>query len=303
MLKNGAISLAKGYSPWMILQAAEIAGPNLRLFKADWNEDLHPRDESTGRFTSGGGSSAPAPLAPVPSKDVKPVPGRAGTMVLPSVASALVNTGEAVLSTTAAAVGGAVLSLTAAGWVLFHGPKGSITDGPSYWLPGVPNESASDEDGKSETPGLGHNGGPALDPTQNQSQPDPDQKPPPFVIAPPSASRSRGDAATQQNDTVGSADLNGWSSTASRAASENALSHWNKHASEFPEFSSVDEYVTEAQNFVQNPPGGTLSKTRANGGNLFYNPRTNTFAISNGNGAPRTMFRPRDGSSYWGSIK
>jgi hypothetical protein len=214
LLKTGATFLAKGSSPWPILQAAGIEGANIRLFKANWNEELHPRDHSTGRFTSRDGSSSPAPSAPVPSKDVKPaVPGRAGTMVLPSVASALLATGEAVLSTTAAAAGGAVLSLTAAGWVLFHGPTGDITDGPSYWLPGVPNENASDEDGKSETPGIGHNGGPALDPTQSPNRPDPDKKPPPLVIAPPNASGSRGDAATQQNDTVGAADFNGWSST------------------------------------------------------------------------------------------
>jgi hypothetical protein len=37
--------------------------------------------------------------------------------------------------------GGALLSLTAAGWVLSHGPKGDIQDGAGYWLPGVSDEN------------------------------------------------------------------------------------------------------------------------------------------------------------------
>jgi hypothetical protein len=45
-----------------------------------------------------------------------------------------------------------LLSLTAAGWVLSHGPKGNIEDGPSYWLPGVSANGASDDDTKNEAP-------------------------------------------------------------------------------------------------------------------------------------------------------
>jgi hypothetical protein len=47
MLKAGATLLGKGFSPWAILQAAGIEGSNVRLFKAEWNPDLHPRDDAT----------------------------------------------------------------------------------------------------------------------------------------------------------------------------------------------------------------------------------------------------------------
>lgn len=42
----------------------------------------------------------------------------------------------------------------------------------------------------------------------------------------------------------------------------------------------------------------TLTKTRPNGDKLFYDPSSNTFAVKAANGAPRTMFRPTDGTNY-----
>ena len=50
---------------------------------------------------------------------------------------------------------------------------------------------------------------------------------------------------------------------------------------------------------MKNPPKGTLTKTRPNGGVLFYDPKTNTFGVQNASGAPKTMFRPSDGIEYW----
>jgi hypothetical protein len=44
------------FSPWAILQAAAIEGANVRLFKAEWSEDLHPRDPATGQFIETGGA-------------------------------------------------------------------------------------------------------------------------------------------------------------------------------------------------------------------------------------------------------
>jgi hypothetical protein len=103
-----------------------------------------------------------------------------------------------------ALVGGALLSLTAAGWVLSHGPKGDIQDGPGYWLPGVASDNSSDEDGKCETPGIGHNGGPGLDRDGNQqardpNERDPDQKPGPSIVAPSSSSGSGDGGSSQQS--------------------------------------------------------------------------------------------------------
>ncbi|PPQ39855.1 hypothetical protein SAMN06265338_101746 [Rhodoblastus acidophilus] len=56
MLKIGATFLAKGVSLWLILQEAGIEGANVPLFKADWDESLHPRDPK-GRFATTGASA------------------------------------------------------------------------------------------------------------------------------------------------------------------------------------------------------------------------------------------------------
>jgi len=42
-----------------------------------------------------------------------------------------------------------------------------------------------------------------------------------------------------------------------------------------------------------------LTKTRPNGDTLYYDPSTNTFAVQNANGAPKTMFKPAAGMAYW----
>ncbi|WP_354681460.1 hypothetical protein [Cupriavidus plantarum] len=90
-----------------------------------------------------------------------------------------------------------------------------------------------------------------------------------------------------------------WSSKQNQTSVENAYGHWDKHQSEFPEYKNSVQYVQGAQNFVTDPPAGTLIKTRPNGDTLLYNPATNTFATKTADGAPRTMFRPKDGIDYW----
>jgi pyocin large subunit-like protein len=62
---------------------------------------------------------------------------------------------------------------------------------------------------------------------------------------------------------------------------------------------SVDQYVKKAHAFVGHPPKGTLTLTRKNGDILFYDPKGNVFAVSNKEGAPRTMFKPDEGMAYW----
>ncbi|MDT3723247.1 hypothetical protein, partial [Pseudomonas oryzihabitans] len=90
-----------------------------------------------------------------------------------------------------------------------------------------------------------------------------------------------------------------WSSTKSKSAVENALGHWDKHKSEFPELQNAKQYAEEAKSFLINPPQGTLTKTNARGDTLRYDPGTNTFGVLGQDGAPRTMFRPTDGINYW----
>ena len=42
---------------------------------------------------------------------------------------------------------------------------------------------------------------------------------------------------------------------------------------------------------------------RSNGDKLIYNSKTNVFAVVTKDGAPRTMFKPRDGAAYWDEQK
>ncbi len=91
----------------------------------------------------------------------------------------------------------------------------------------------------------------------------------------------------------------GWSAKKDQTSWENAANHYWEHYREFPELNSVDDYVKAANEFVANPPSGTLNKTRLNGDRVFYDPATNTFAVANPSGVPRTMFRPNDGILYW----
>jgi filamentous hemagglutinin len=82
-------------------------------------------------------------------------------------------------------------------------------------------------------------------------------------------------------------------------STRNAQEHWQKHGSDFPQYHSAEDYEEGAANFVRSPPPGTLTKHRSNGDTLYYNPSTNTFAVANRNGEPRTYFRPDSGRAYW----
>ena len=82
-------------------------------------------------------------------------------------------------------------------------------------------------------------------------------------------------------------------------SAENAEEHWHKHGGDFPEFHSASEYEDGAHNFIERPPPGTLTKHRSNGDTLYYDPATNTFAVADSDGEPRTFFRPDSGRAYW----
>ena len=100
-------------------------------------------------------------------------------------------------------------------------------------------------------------------------------------------------------DSKGNALVGDWSSTKTLLAPENAAVHWAKHQGEFPEFTNASQYTNASQNFVTNPPPGVLTKNKPNGDVMFYDPKTNTFAVKTSAGAPRTMFKPVDGINYW----
>ena len=82
-------------------------------------------------------------------------------------------------------------------------------------------------------------------------------------------------------------------------AARNAEEHWEKHGAEFPEFRTAVEYERGALAFVTSPPPGTLTKTNDRGDTLFYDPASNTFAVRDAQGEPRTFFRPNNGRAYW----
>ncbi|MCZ6804625.1 MAG: putative Ig domain-containing protein [Proteobacteria bacterium] len=90
-----------------------------------------------------------------------------------------------------------------------------------------------------------------------------------------------------------------WSSTKGKSAVENAFGHFKKHKSEFPEFQNAKQYAEGTKKFLNNPPKGILTKTNSRGDTLRYDPNTNTFGVLSKDGAPRTMFRPKNGIDYW----
>ena len=89
-----------------------------------------------------------------------------------------------------------------------------------------------------------------------------------------------------------------WSATQGKSAVENALSHWEKHSTEFPELNNAKQYVDAARSMAANPPTGALIKTRGTD-TLIYDQSTNTFLVRTADGAPRTMFRPAERLDYW----
>lgn len=86
-----------------------------------------------------------------------------------------------------------------------------------------------------------------------------------------------------------------WSATRGKTPVQNAFGHYEKHVvkrGEFPSIKNAKQYVDQATGFLNNPPAGTLSKTRPNGDVVRFNPNTDEFGIMNSAGAPRTYFKP-----------
>ena len=62
---------------------------------------------------------------------------------------------------------------------------------------------------------------------------------------------------------------------------------------------SADDYLTKVRAFTEATPKGTETVKRPNGDTLYDQAATNTFAVVDRNGVPRTMFKPDDGVTYW----
>lgn len=66
---------------------------------------------------------------------------------------------------------------------------------------------------------------------------------------------------------------------------------------------SPEEFLARITAFTTSPPSGTDRATRPNGDILLYQASTNTFAVVDRNGTPRTMFKPDEGEAYWAEQK
>lgn len=66
---------------------------------------------------------------------------------------------------------------------------------------------------------------------------------------------------------------------------------------------TAEDYLARVQAFTTRPPAGTERVERANGDVLLYQASTNTFAVVSREGVPKTMFKPRDGATYWAEQK
>ena len=89
-----------------------------------------------------------------------------------------------------------------------------------------------------------------------------------------------------------------WAANRKHTAQENADYQFGKNGKDFGAENEAD-YVAKAHAFVDAPPSGIQKVSRANGDALLYDAKSNTFAVVTKAGAPRTMFKPRDGAAYW----
>ena len=93
-----------------------------------------------------------------------------------------------------------------------------------------------------------------------------------------------------------------WAANRKHSAEENAQYQFAKNGGDFAAANETD-YVKKVHNFVERPPHGADTIERSNGDKLIYDPSGNVFAVVSRDGAPRTMFKPRDGASYWAQQK
>ena len=93
-----------------------------------------------------------------------------------------------------------------------------------------------------------------------------------------------------------------WAANRRHTADENAQYHFERDGADFGA-SSVDDYVSKAHAFVDKPPKDVVTLVRSNGDKLMYDAKGNVFAVVSREGAPRTMFKPRNGAAYWDQQK
>ncbi len=88
-----------------------------------------------------------------------------------------------------------------------------------------------------------------------------------------------------------------WASNRTRSGEENAQKQFDRNGADFAAANLAD-YVRKAHAFVDSPPKDVQTVSRR-GDVLYYDPKANIFVVADREGAPRTMFKPRDGMAYW----
>ena len=89
-----------------------------------------------------------------------------------------------------------------------------------------------------------------------------------------------------------------WAANKKHTAQENADYHF-KRDGDAVGATSEDDFLTKVHAFVDSPPKGVETLSRSNGDKLMYDAKANLFAVVDKDGAPRTLFKPRDGADYW----
>jgi hypothetical protein len=89
-----------------------------------------------------------------------------------------------------------------------------------------------------------------------------------------------------------------WAANRNHSAQENADYHFKRDGQDLGA-SSVDDFIAKTHAFIDEPPKGAQTLARSNGDKLIYDPKANLFAVVTKTGAPRTLFKPRDGQAYW----
>lgn len=89
-----------------------------------------------------------------------------------------------------------------------------------------------------------------------------------------------------------------WAANRRHTAEENARYQFARDGADFGA-RDMNDFVAKVHAFVDHPPHGVETLTRDNGDRLLYDPSDNVFAVVSRDGAPRTMFKPRDGAAYW----
>ncbi|MGZ3274290.1 MAG: hypothetical protein ACXU82_14090 [Caulobacteraceae bacterium] len=116
------------------------------------------------------------------------------------------------------------------------------------------------------------------------------------------ASASRRDDGTREADTPLFHGKPMWAANKKHTAQENADYHF-KRDGEAVGATSEDDFLTKVHAFVDSPPKTVETLTRSNGDKLMYDSKANLFAVVDKDGAPRTLFKPRDGAAYWAQQK